>query len=335
MKNLFKLLFATVLFVAITASSCKKDDDKDDDPVENKNFATLKAYMTSNSMDLSDVIGADPNSFITTAANVNTVNTDADTANDFYVIDIRAAADFTTGHIENSVNTTLKDIRAAAVNAKGHPIVVLCYTGQTACYGVTALRLSGYPTAKAIKWGMSGWSGENGTDKWTPNAGDAASGHANWAVAPGDLATVTNFGDPVIESSVTDGAGILKAQVDKLLAAGFQKTTNTAVLGSPSDFFINNFWDAKNVEDYGNIKGAVRIKPLTLAGGQYQNYDPSKTAITYCWTGQTSALVTAYMNVIGYKAKSLVYGANGMIHSDLASHKWSASQSQKLPVVTK
>ncbi|MCK5846776.1 MAG: hypothetical protein KAG84_05000 [Bacteroidales bacterium] len=331
MKNLFKVLFAVVLFGALFTTSCEKDDPDPDPVEENKNFATLKTYLKSNSMDLTDVLGTGPTSFITTAANVYGINTDADANNDYFIIDLRAAADYTTGHIENSVNSTLGDV---LTKADGHTkIAVLCYTGQTACYAVTALRLSGYPTAQAIKWGMSGWSGVDGTDKWTANTGDAGASSSNWEAAPGNLGTITNYGDPVLSTTATDGAGILKEQVSSLIAGGFKAVGNADVLDNPSGYFINNFWEATDVEHYGNIKGAVRIKPLTLAGDEYKNYSTDAKVVTYCWTGQTSALVTAYMRIIGYNAFSLKFGANGMVYSALGSHKWSSSAASDLPVV--
>ena len=43
----------------------------------------------------------------------------------------------------------------------------------------------------------------------------------------------------------------------------------------------------------------------------------------YCYTGQTSANMAAYLRVIGYNAKSLLFGANGMIYDDMTGGKWS------------
>jgi len=51
-----------------------------------------------------------------------------------------------------------------------------------------------------------------------------------------------------------------------------------------------------------------------------------KTVVVYCWTGQTSAFLTAYLRILGYNAKSLVFGANGMIYNDLQGHKWSEGE---------
>jgi rhodanese-related sulfurtransferase len=118
-----------------------------------------------------------------------------------------------------------------------------------------------------------------------------------------------------------------------MLDAGFQGIAATSVLDNPKEYFINNFWAESDVQHYGHIKTAHRILPLSLKNGEYKFYDPSRTAVTYCWTGQTSSMVTAYMNVLGYKAKSLKFGTNGMIHSKLQSHKWDASLAKNYPLV--
>jgi rhodanese-related sulfurtransferase len=39
--------------------------------------------------------------------------------------------------------------------------------------------------------------------------------------------------------------------------------------------------------------------------------------IIYCYTGQTSAHVAAYLRVLGYDAKSLVFGVNAMAHGTM------------------
>ena len=325
MKNLMKLMMGMIMISMLVFASCAKDDEPAPEPPVDKSFETLKTYLIANDMDLPKILDA----WITTAENVYTANNDTIADNDYYIIDIRKATDFALGHIEGSHNALLVDILDTAKKSSGMPIVVVCYTGQAASHAVVALRLTGYANAKTMKWGMSGWS--NTKDSWTSNIGDIAS--SNWTAAPGEIATNINFGDPTLGAGDADGATILAGQVTKMLAAGFQGITNTAVLDAPGDFYISNFWDAANVADYGNIKGAFRIKPLSLAGKEYQFYNPTKTAVTYCWTGQTSSMITAYMNVIGYKAKSLKFGANGMIHTALHSHKWTPASAKNYPLV--
>ena len=113
-----------------------------------------------------------------------------------------------------------------------------------------------------------------------------------------------------------------------MLGEGFKSVvaldgdTTIGVLDNPGDFFINNYWAADDVVTYGNIDTAYRINPLVL-----ENLDPDGTVVTYCWTGQTSSMMTAFLTVLGYDAKSLLYGGNGIIHDDLADGpiKWAAS----------
>jgi len=111
--------------------------------------------------------------------------------------------------------------------------------------------------------------------------------------------------------------------VDALLANGFNVILNENVLGNPSSYFINNYLTAEEAAEYGNITGAYRLKPFTLADGTYLNLDPQQTIVSYCWTGQTSSMLSAYLYVLGYDAKSLKWGMNGMIYSNLTGHKWS------------
>jgi rhodanese-related sulfurtransferase len=329
MKNLFRLSMLMLVMASMVMVSCVKDDNNDDNTPENKNFETLKTYMIDNNMDIDVVI----NGWITTAENVYNTNTDADATNDFYVMDIRSATDFAAGHIDGAVNSTLGTIVADAANAGGKPIIVACYTGQTAAHAVVALRLSGFADAKTMKWGMSAW--DAGLDRWTANTGDAAIGNANWENAPGNPTANYEFGDPVITSDKTTGADLLAEGIDKVLA-GMNKITNADVLAAPGDYFINNYWAADDVTHYGHIKGAYRIQPLTLANGEYKNLpNDGRTIVTYCWTGQTSSMMTAYLKAIGYNSKSLLFGVNGMIYSDLTSHKWSSNEIKNYPLSTK
>ena len=315
MKNLMKLSFLVGLIAVLFLSGCKKDEpDPTPDPPATNNFEVLKTYMIDNSLDVSDVLDA----WITTAENVN-----ADLAS-FYVIDIRSAEDFANGHIPGAVNSTLGDVLTAAAGSGDKPIIVACYTGQTAGHAVLALRLSGYANAKVLKWGMSSWNPAT-AGSWNGGIGDAADGNANWKF-PAGPATNVEFGEPTLETTATTGAEILAERVAALLSGGMNKVTNTEVLAAPGDYFINNYWAETDNTHYGHIDGAYRIQPLTLAGGEYKFLDQSATVVSYCWTGQTSSMLSAYLKVIGYDVKSLLFGTNGMIHGTLESHKWSDTE---------
>lgn len=315
MKKFLRFAFVFLLIPAFVFTSCSDDDGADPTPerVVDAEFQILKDYLVANNLDLTDMIA---DGWITTASNVNT------NLSSYYVIDIRGEADYNAGHIDGAVNSTLGNILTEAANAGGKQIVVVCYTGQTAGHAVVALRLSGYANAQVLKWGMSGWNSTLSAS-WDGKTGNIGTESANWTAAPGAVAEqTTEFSDPDITQTGT-GAEILAARVALLINGGLRGVAGSEVLTSPGSYYVNNFWDATDVEHYGHISGAYRIKPLSLEGGEYMKLDPSKNVVTYCWTGQTSSMITAWLYVIGYNSNSLKFGANGMIYDALESHKWS------------
>lgn len=321
LKYFMIVLFASAVFV----TGCSDDDDDNPNPTTptTTTYDLLTDYLVSNNMDVDIVLGE----WITSAESIFNGGLE-----NFHIIDIRGEADYNDGHIEGAINSTLGGILAAAEGST-KPIIVVCYTGQTAGHAVMALRLSGYADAKVLKWGMSGWNNAT-SGPWAGNTGDAAIGNASWIPAPGSLKASEEYALPTIESTSTDGATILAERVAYMLENGFKGVANSAVLDNPANYFINNFWALSDVEHYGHISGAYRIQPFTLAAGNDKNLDPSKQVVTYCWTGQTSSMMTAYLTVLGYDAASLKFGANGMIFSNLESHQYTVP-ADDYPLVTK
>ena len=162
MKKIMKYFMFLLLTSAVIFAGCSKDDD-DPTPAPTSKFETLKDYMIANNMDVDVVISG----WITDAAAVNENGTET-----YHIMDIRGIDDYNTGHIAGAVHSSLTTIVAdAAVATK--PILVVCYTGQSAGHGVIALRLSGYADAKVLKWGMSGWNLAT-SGPWASNTGNTA-----------------------------------------------------------------------------------------------------------------------------------------------------------------
>ncbi len=330
MKKIPLYLIGLLLIPTLFLTSCDRGDDITQ--TSTPAFTLMKDYMVANNLDISNILSS-PDGVKFVAAPPETADLSTFLAK-YYIMDIRSATDFANGHIEGAKNVPFSNILTDATNAGSKPILVVCYTGQTACYGTALLRLYGYSNTQALKWGMSGWNSST-AGPWNNNIGDPANGNANWtySTAPANLV----FSSPTITSFSTDGAQILKERVELVVADGFKGVSAADILASPSQYFINNYFNATDYQTFGHVANAYRINPLLLSDNSYLGLDPGANAkvATYCFTGQTSAVITACLRVLGYDAYSIKFGMNGFYNSNdaLGGHKWTSSVPKDLPLV--
>jgi rhodanese-related sulfurtransferase len=243
---------------------------------------------------------------------------------DQYIIDIRRAADFAAGHIQGAVNVELKDIvthyEANNLQNKQY-VVVTCYSGQSAGYAVAMLRLLGYSNVWDLKWGMCSWN-QATAGGWKTHIGNSRAAQFTNTPYPkgpaGDL--------PTLSTGKTTGTEILRARVDALLGGGdWGNATidHNAIYTNLSGYYIVNYWSLDHYNT-GHIEGAMQYTPK-----QDLKYDTfiktlptDKPVVIYCYTGQTSAHWAAYLRILGYDAKTLVYGVNSMNYDAMPGTKF-------------
>lgn len=301
MRSLIKKLLIFGLLPALVLLTGCKEDPVSSDVDE---FSTLTQYMVQNGLDMNDILSG----WVSSAGGLNVDNTDYSLP-DYYVIDLRSAADFDAGHIKDAHNTTLVNVLDEAAKANGKPILVTCYTGQTAARAVGALKLMGYD-ARSLKWGMAGWH-ENFAGPWNANAKDLDS--PNW-VTTGDPVPNEEHSYPGFITGETDGAAILEARVRAALQMSGWGVNNSDVLANPGNYYILNKWPLESWDAYGHIEGAHLLNSEIEVNG-LKWIHPTQTNVVYCYTGQTSSITTLWLNVLGYNAQSLKFGANGIAHS--------------------
>jgi len=318
MKKFLNYLLILALVPTLVLTSCK-DDENDDPTVEKGTFADLKNYMVANDLDLPALLDG----WVIAPKMVADGGIVAEdyTIPDYHVFDIRSEADFKAGHIKGSMNVALPNVVAEAANYSDKPILVVCYSGQTAGRAVMALRLSGYQ-AKVMKFGFSYWSSDEyvvdgetrSFDKWSPKVGDIADGSGNWSTDASDALPVYDY--PTWESDNTAGADILAERVDAMLAMGWT-TSSADVLAAPTDYNIYNFWSEADYLALGHYAGAYQIQPISIADDIIKSFPNNDEFQVYCYTGQTSSFTTAWLQVLGYQAKSITYGVNSLRHTAL------------------
>ncbi len=336
MKKLSLYLIGLLFIPALFLTSCDRGDDiLAENPVFKPPFETLKEHMLNNNLDINYILSGPDGATKFVAGAPAEADLDA-FLNKYTIFDIRGANDFASGHIQGAKNVPFANILDEAEKASKQ-ILVVCYTGQTACYATSLLRLYGYPNTQSLKWGMSGWNSET-AGSWNNNTGDAAKGNSNWSYAAALSPTV--YDDPELSSLSQDGAEILRQRVEDVVAGGFKTAKGADVLANPANYFINNYFSAADFDGFGHMKNAYRIKEeLQLDGDGYKALNSNNNAnlITYCYTGQTSAVMTAWLRVLGYDAYSMTFGMNGVYHSNPAwsTNQWGVGSSvpKNLPLV--
>jgi rhodanese-related sulfurtransferase len=267
--------------------------------------------------------------------------TDMDTGNDYYILDWRSAADFATAHIEGAVNVSASgDFTAvlAAVPA-GKTVLNVCYTGQTASYATAYMNMLGYE-AQNLKFGMNGWTADPAVhlNKWE-NA--ISNQYAGWLTTVAATSNQT-YAKPDVSTGKSEAGAILRERARLGFGAGWKTIgisdlyNDIEINGKAGDYFVINYFPAATY-GAGHIPGAIQFEPkLSLKSGEMLNTIPTdKKVVVYCYTGQTSAQVVAYLNALGYDAYSLRFGVNSICYDNdaVCTAKYTAA-STNYPVVS-
>ncbi len=260
---------------------------------------TLPAAGTAPALYISDVAEAandfmaEGNSPAITSSSVHTNLEDGNTANDPFILDIRASGDFETAHVPGAVNIPYRSVFTwdnITVLPSDTQIVVVCYTGHTASQTTAMLGLAGFD-AIAMKWGFESWQ-ESGKafDPTTRN---------DFEVEVGGTIDLRELSDTYL------GEGKAPA------------TSATSLYDNLEDGDSGNdpyVLDIRSFSSYiaGHIPGSVNVpfrevfEPANLP-----LYPLDKQIVVMCYTGHTASQTTALLNVAGYDAIALKWGFEG------------------------
>lgn len=306
MKN-SKILLISIFSAFLLFTAC------DDDELGKINETKVLAEY------LDEYVNRDPFPAMIEATDVNGAILSSST--NMHIIDTRAAIDYNEGHIRGAVNVPFSDLlthyESNSLQSK-ETVVILCYSGQGASYGTSLLRMLGYTNVKAMKWGMSSWNKAT-SSYWVNGISNAK------ATQMVTSAGTKNENEmlPEINTGESTGETILRARVEEIIALGVAagKITNTDAFTYSTTNYTVNYWSQEHY-DVGHIPGAVQYTPkASFSYAQELTTLPAeKTIVVYCYTGQTSSFVAAYLKVLGYDAKSLVFGANGMMYDNMVNN---------------
>lgn len=216
------------------------------------------------------------------------------------ILDIRQPDVYAKGHIKGAINipfgTAISDNLEKIPADK--PVMVYCYTGQTAGQTVALLNMAGF-NAKSVNLGWNlGISKVEGVADVTETTENAL---------PANVTTAKI--DPALKDAISKYfAGL--ADVKGTTYANYKISEDDAkkLLDTKDQSVM--FLSIRSAKDYaeGHIEGALNIPFAKGMQESFNTLPKDKKIIVYCYTGQTAGQTVAGLRLLGYDAVSLNAG---------------------------
>ena len=220
-------------------------------------------------------------------------------AEDMLILDIRSAEDYGKGHIKGAVNAPWGPAVAASLEKlpADKPVMIYCYTGQTAGQAVATLNMAGI-NAKSVNLGWNlGISKVEGIADLTETTANDFPTAAAAQVKPEIKAAIAAYYDGLATVKGTTYANYKISEDD---AKKLLDTKDASAM----------FLSVRKAEDYvkGHIEGAINIPFGKGMEQQFNMLPKDKKIVVYCYTGQTAGQVVAGLRLLGYDAVSMHSG---------------------------
>ncbi|MCF7951984.1 MAG: sulfurtransferase [Spirochaetaceae bacterium] len=238
---------------------------------------------------------------------------------DMLILDIRQADAYAAGHIKGAVNVPWGPAIAKSIDfiPTDKPVMVYCYTGQTANQANALLNFIG-ADAKSVKFGWNlGISKVEGIDDVVTTEAAQFPGKSGIDVNPVLREVFVDYFENLADVSGTMYSSniISEENVKKIVDA---EDDTVYILSIRQESAYNE----------GHVPGAELISWGDGMQQQFSSLPADKKIIVYCYTGQTAGQTVGGLRVLGYDAVSM---KGGMGTPANAPQGWS---NQGYPVVS-
>jgi len=324
MKKLTTYLFAFIIVAVALSSFTTIQNDSIPNTKTSSEFETLVNYLEAQgrikSITENTLISAEE-----VKKNIKNLK--------YHIIDIRSDSWFEYGHIKNSHNVKAADL-LTYFETKITPnnfdkIVVICYSGQSASYYTSLLRIAGYNNVYSMKWGMSSWRLDFAENSWLKNIKNTFASK----LETNENSVVANNSYPNLEIGKSDAKSILKTKLLKAFATPYREhiIKSADVFTNPSNYYIISYTNTENYKN-GHIPSAKNYPPeasFTLATN-LNTLPTNKKIALYCETGQNAAKMVAYLSILGYDTGNIAYGKNSFMNKILKENNWNAFSKKQI-----
>lgn len=278
-----------------------------------------------------------------------------DNINNYLIIDLRTNDEYVSGHIENAINVSTDSLLTFIQKNNDSTftkIIIVSKNGQSSAYFTCLLRLAGYDKIYTLNYGMASWNIVF-AEEWLNALGD-------------DPEILFYNNDTYPKNEFTS----LPEQPGENGNLPIQQFVMNRIEQIFSDGFVSDVTYRRNMVIFSNdypvcygnssrLYFARRVGALAGLGHRenvifymanplfefrsvnfLQTLPINKTILIYGANGQLSACISAYLRVLGYKAVTLLFGANQLFYSrmiddpELIPYLFSASEINNFEYVT-
>lgn len=216
---------------------------------------------------------------------------------DIFILDIRKAADYESGHVKGAINVPYGTGISESLDKlpSDKPIMVYCYTAQTSNQVITLLRIAGFDAYNVFLGWNRGLSKNPNFNQITETTINDFPKVTSLEIKPEIRAAIENYFEG-LKNSKYPNYTIKAEELAKFVEA------------KDESYFIVDLRRTEDVEKMGRIGNAVNHVYKAGMEQNFESYPKDKIIVTFCYTGQGSGQTTALLSLLGYEAYSLNSG---------------------------
>ncbi len=328
--KLRRITYRNIILVIIFSfflTGCLKDKVNPFSSFVTSDTIDMLTYLESNG----DII----NSRSTLSAFVNAQDLYSNLSN-YVILDIRDPQLFSDGHISGAINIQSSDLLTKVKSSGSSNVILVSQNGQSASYYGGLLRLDGLSNVYILEFGMAGWN-SHFASQWEYYNGLITTGNKYFNNVFYERGPYTSLPEVKLNTS-GDIKDKIEQRIQDLLSQKFddivtlQSTFELSVL--PENVFsagIFSITDSTFGDQYiacydtfftyavalHDVRPPMHAPHSVLytyyndLGSAYylQTIPSNKKVVMYSKSGHQSAFATAYLRLLGYNARSMLFGA--------------------------
>jgi rhodanese-related sulfurtransferase len=271
----------------------------------------------------------------------------------YFILDIRTPQEFSAGHIDLAINISSAKLYGAVDslynNYPTQKIAVVSKNGQASSYFVCLLRLAGFVNVYSLNYGMASWN-MSFADEWFNALRDVDQNFLNIEFPKKPFTHLPKLELPSSLKTIQEKTIFrIKEIISKSFINGINYSENFSTNIANSHFLVcygqpRLYGAPRDLGSRGHPENTVWFRDAYLfefrSVNSLQTLPNDQPILIYSGDGQLSACLAAYLNVLGYDVKTLLFGANQLFYwrlnadPQLAQYVFSAVDVMNYPYVS-